>query len=421
VLLFLLAVGVAVFVTRDDDSSRTVEARGAVPFGPVIPIGDVLLGAESSGHPTPGGVVRSLDGGRTWKRAPLPQQAGGLVPLAVERLDDVVVVAGSRYAERSTVAGNPALERLVWTTRDGRRWHGPLVVERTSSHLGPHIGRLDGRLVTAARLHEGFFVFTSGDGGKAWRRVAVGGLDLIEGESADLRETWLAPDASMRGTVTFSGLVNPAHEGRTGLLSSGDGGATWALVQLCDHSVATERSCRPVLRSSALLLRGLEASLDGGATWTPVSFDPSFKKANAFAVVESVPGGGWLATVTGSSGGGGGPLSWVVRSDDGLHWKALLGPGVDGCPPEPVHADDLHNAVSAPLRAGSRWYVVFSCRTRGIALYGASLDARAFRSIEKLELTGHPYFLTPFRGPDGVVLPVPATNGHLRRLLVVQD
>ena len=414
-MLLLLAVGAAVFVTRDDGDSpfRTVEAGGDAPFGGIVAVGDVLLGSQGKAF-RPSGVVRSRDGGRQWAEVRLPDTPQGPESYAVAQADDAVVIAAVMPPGPPTALGFPPRQDVyLWASADGERWNGPHLVEDVAglSFLSAHsVG--DG-IAIAVSAGDRLVVYTSRDAGRSWHPSAVAGLALGQGEVGDLQQLWQSEDGAFRGRVSFFGTSNPAHESRQALVSTTDQGASWKQDELCGDT-RTGR-CNHTFRAGRLLARGLETSLDSGAHWVRAALDGSFEKAIEFTSVAEVGTGGWLGAIRGFSGGGGGPLAWIVRSPDGVHWKPLLGAGLDGCPTMPADTDVPSNVATEPVRVGRRWLVSFSCPTKPVRWYAADEDAQAFRVLE--ELGRSEWATQPLHLGDTVLAPV-WKGTRLARLLV---
>lgn len=179
----LLAPGVG-RVARSTDGGRTW-ATVALP-GPethpwaVAAVGDVAWTLASEG------LHRSTDGGATWEALPpLPIGPDGIP--AVDGLHDVVAAPGGGYVARATTPGGDGYQAVMLHSEDGRRWEvAELGVacdaypDIESIWHGSPVAVGD-RLVAVWECKEGRAgvdrLLSSTDGGRTWAPLAAPGAD----------------------------------------------------------------------------------------------------------------------------------------------------------------------------------------------------------------------------------------------------
>src|SRR4051812_15508813 len=203
----------------------------------IAPSNSRILYAGSGEETRGDGVYKSLDGGQSWTNVGLADTHYiGSIVISATNPDDVVVGAiGDR---------TPSQARGVFRTTDGgRTWTRVLFVDDTAG-CPSVVAAPDAPHILFASLYPGFgvrgaslaapvvpgepppasgappftrdaAVFTSTDGGGAWRKLAARGL-----ESPPIGRQALAVVARSGGRIVLAGL-------RDGLYRSEDGGESW--------------------------------------------------------------------------------------------------------------------------------------------------------------------------------------------------
>ncbi|MEN6451268.1 MAG: sialidase family protein [Thermoguttaceae bacterium] len=173
------------------------------------------------------GVVRSLDGGRTWEKevrrlpSPFLSDATDGPPLVLR--DGSVIVA----AYGPPAPGKPDGIAVFRSTDEGQTWR--LLSTVTSDHEMSEMGLAqlpDGRLVMITRP-EGDVLWSS-DGGRTWTKPATLGIRMYEPSLTVLHDGTLV---CLHGSCRVGGLR---------VIFSRDGGQTW-LAPASDRGFAVDR------------------------------------------------------------------------------------------------------------------------------------------------------------------------------------
>lgn len=264
-----------------------------------------------------GTVLRTVDGGVTWSKHPVPG-AEELQFRDIEAFDDQRAVL--------MTAGTPA---RIYTTDDGGTTF-------SLAHESPHAGAFfDGMAFWDARrgvimsdpVDGHLLVLTTDDGGKGWQRVDVAGLPpAIDGEAGFAASgTNVAVAHRKRAWIATGGAV-------ARVFSSEDGGRTWQ---------ATPTPMRSGAPSSGIFSIAFRDDLHGVAVGGDYQ-DPENTRAN---VTRTEDGGKTWKTIAGTPPSGHracvvhlpahGTASWLavgragtdLSSDDGESWSRLSDTG----------------------------------------------------------------------------------------------
>ncbi len=194
-----------------------------------------------------GGVLESLDGGRTWQALPVHDDAMGMRPAA----DGSIVIAGHEVLSGS---------------RDGGRTWAPIVTD---------LPNLD--------IHG--FARDPGDSSRMWANLATGGL----WESVNFGANWTRvrdDNVLYLFAVNASGGTRLFGVDASGLSSSADGGRTWVFVGAPPAYPITSFTASAdgkILYVGSL--DGLYRSADDGRSWARTGYSGS-----AFALATSADG-----------------------------------------------------------------------------------------------------------------------------------
>jgi hypothetical protein len=153
----------------------------------------------SSGHPAPGsdlpdplGLIKSFDGGQTWKKLALEGESD-FHTMAISYGTNVVYVANRHPSSRMSATG------IHYTRDDGVSWHrarvqglgGPL------HYLAVHP---DDPKQVAAGTDSGLYV--SRDWGNSFTRLAASGYVLAQRFDLDGKHVWFSSYAAGKGALT---------------------------------------------------------------------------------------------------------------------------------------------------------------------------------------------------------------------------
>jgi photosystem II stability/assembly factor-like uncharacterized protein len=385
-----------------------VEAAGAALLGVVSKQG-VL-------HPDDH-VVVSTDDGRNWQRVTLPG-VDARAPIAIGgpfELDGLVAFTARRFSifdggpPDTPFANGPV---WVWTTADGRAWHGTQLQSDGPPIELPSVHRDGDTLLLGFNERETMYVYASRDDGSSWQRTPVTGLRLDPDqppipESAALQDLWREGD-QLVGTVTGASGIYPSP-----LLVSRDNGATWAL-QRCPR-----RYCGAAIVAGTLLVRTGEerqmVSTDGGRHWAAIA-KLHGRRVYVQDAVE-LRDGGWLAVGISALPTSDSHTAELLRSADGRSWERVVG-GV--C--EQGADDETQSGFAGLSPFGDGWLAPYLCAghipltstTLGgprfadefvSDVYAISADGRAHAVVAGSHQRGR-FFGEPVAARDRVLVPL---------------
>ena len=212
-----------------------------------------------------GVVVKSVDGGRVWRRMHAPGTVQSLC-----------------FANART--GILARGGTVWRTRDrGRRWQKRKLLPSRQGYPIPETGC--GRHDRWVLFHEGiaagsegYVVFRSRDAGASWRPV-LANLDLAYSQQAPrITAGYSGPfDALGAGRAVFVGVCGPCGKQPTGTIArTANGGRTWRRTTPFDGVWVDAVSFLDLRHGFALTSSGrgqarvgsIWRTSNGGRTWT---------------------------------------------------------------------------------------------------------------------------------------------------------
>ncbi|MBA2258118.1 MAG: oxidoreductase [Acidobacteria bacterium] len=283
-------------------SGVTVRLRG------VSAVNDRVVWASGAS----GTVLRTTDGGATWKTAPVPDAA---------QLDFRDIDAFSETIAYVMSIGNGEASRIYKTVDGGRHWalqlanKDPKIFLDAMAFWSPEAGvafsdSVDGR----------FVIFMTTNGGDTWTPVAADRLPpALPNEGAYAAS---GSNLAMAGSHVWIGTT------ASRVLHSVDRGRTWSVTQT---PVVTGASAGIFSITFRDALHGLvvggdfqkereavdnaAVTADGGKTWTLVKGLTGYRSAVAY-VPESKRS--WIAV---------GPLGSDLSTDDGKSWTPVAGPG----------------------------------------------------------------------------------------------
>jgi photosystem II stability/assembly factor-like uncharacterized protein len=263
-----------------------------------------------------GTVLRTVDGGKTWVRRPVPGADG---------LDFRDIEAFSADSARILAIGRPA---RIFATEDGGATWTETYTNDTPGIFLDAFAWFDAQtaLVLGDPLDGRFFLLTSSFGGRIWSFMPLDCRPLAEKDEGAFAASGTCIRADARGDVWFvtGGSVARAFHSR-------DWGKTWTAKALPLLSGQASFGAYSIdflddktgvvvggdYRTEAAADRNAAWTADGGATWTPAADKrpAGFRECVAFS-----PGPGPRIAVTV------GPSGSDLSTDAGRTWAPLPGP-----------------------------------------------------------------------------------------------
>ena len=311
-----LAAGLAVFLLAP---SWTPQASGVtVRLRGVSAVSDRVAWASGAGNT----ILRTEDGGATWKKLPNPAAAG-----PAERLDFRDVDAVSATTAYVLSIGNGTLSRIYKTTDAGLTWTMQFANADADAFFDAMaFWDADHGIAVSDSVKGAFVIITTQDGGSSWRRVPADRLPpALENEGA-----FAASGTNVTVFGTSHAWFGTGAAARARVLHTPDRGRSWTIAETPlragqtsgIYSIAFRDAMNGVVvggdySKEAEAVDNAAVTKDGGKTWTLVTGLSGFR-----SVVAYVPGlkTGLLAI---------GPQGSDVSADDGRTWTKVEGPGFD--------------------------------------------------------------------------------------------
>jgi photosystem II stability/assembly factor-like uncharacterized protein len=274
-----------------------------------------------------GTVLRTDDGGRTWKTLTVPHS---------ETLDFRDIDAVSERTAYVLSIGPGDASRIYKTTDAGATWTLQFRNQDPKAFFDAMAFRDARRGFAFSDSVDGAFVILrTADGGVTWTRIPAASLPpALPGEGAYAAS---GSNVAVNGDSVWIGTT------ASRVLRSRDGGRSWTVsgtplptgpsagifsVAFCDGSHGVVVGGDYKLESQAI--DNAAMTLDGGDTWTVINALTGFRSA-----VACVPPGRTFVAV--------GPSGADVSVDNGRTWTAVTGPGF--------------HAVSFAMRSSTGWAV----------------------------------------------------------------
>jgi photosystem II stability/assembly factor-like uncharacterized protein len=259
---------------------------------------------------TGGTVIRTADGGRTWKNISMPNAA------ALDFRDIDAVDERTAYV---LSIGNGDASRIYKTSDAGATWTLQFRNEDPKAFFDAMAFRDERHGFAVSDSVDGRFVILRTDDGATWRRVPTEVLPpALDGEGAYA--------ASGTNVAIKDDRVWIATTSR--VLRSLDGGRSWTVAATPLRSSASAGIFSIAFRDAndGMIVGGdykqetaavdnAAVTSDAGVTWTPINGLSGYRSAVAF-----VPGRRGMVVAVG-------PAGVDYSSDSGRTWRALPGPG----------------------------------------------------------------------------------------------
>lgn len=261
---------------------------------------------------TNGTVLRTTDGGDTWKVIPVAGAA---------QLDFRDIDAFSDKTAYILSIGNGDASRIYKTTDGGRQWTLQLANTDPKIFLDAMAFWSEAGGVAFSDAVDGrFVIFTTDNGGRTWERVPADRLpSALPNEGA-----YAASGTNVAVLNTHVWIGTTASR----VLHSSDRGRTWTIAQTPLPTSASAGIFSIAFRDAVhgIVVGGdyqkereavdnAAITSDGGRTWSPVKGLSGYRSVVAYRRGST---SSWIAV---------GPQGADVTTDDGRSWRPLAGPG----------------------------------------------------------------------------------------------
>jgi photosystem II stability/assembly factor-like uncharacterized protein len=210
-----------------------------------------------------GGVVKSSDGGRSWRALDIEASGGRFDALAVASQDPQTVYAAGSGIDKSTDGG------VTWEAVDSGLFAKETAEEREHRRLEGFVSALavDPRDADVVFASTGRGVLKSTNGGAIWRRSNLTSASALVLDPQNPDTLYAAGDgaAEDRGSTPT----------RSGVFKSSDGGESWHLVGLEGASVGALAldPRHPETIYAGTDKKGVIKSTDAGRSWRPAGLE----------------------------------------------------------------------------------------------------------------------------------------------------
>jgi len=313
-IVLMLSVAIGLVFAQAGPAFQWTSVTTGVParLRGVSAVNDQVVWASGAN----GTVIRTTDGGTTWKTLSLPD-AGKLDFRDIDAIDDRTAFVLS--------IGPGEQSRIYRTVDAGATWIEQFVNRDPKAFFDAMAFWDAKRGVAVSDSVDGqFVILTTIDGGATWTRVPASALPPA-----------LPNEGFFAASGTNVAVLQPSHvwigtgaASESRVLRSSDGGRTWALARtpLASgpssgiFSVAFADATHGIVvggdyKSESAISDNAAVTADGGATWTLVKGLTGFRSVAAYQ-----PGNPSTIVAVGPSGAD-------ATRDRGRTWSAIPGPG----------------------------------------------------------------------------------------------